>query len=301
MSCTTCIYNSRTALRRVFLASQLETSSSPQLRPLLAPFLPSPYRQCTISDRRFFTGIRRTELPPRGGAPAPRPQINPRDPVTQPSVQAPTHDSRSVKAHQPKGTKSKSSSSSLPRDEAIKKVSDYIVLRREDGLLTEPRPLSSVLMEAQIRDQTVVTIVLPRPGQTGGNKYPICVVLDRQSYEVSEVQRLKEESTKERVEKKAKKGTKELEINWAIAPHDLEHKMKRFREFLGKGLRVEMLLLRRPKKKGRVFKQASREEVEDLLNKVREEASQVPGTREFRTPSGIVGEKYQLFYEGPQR
>lgn len=302
MSCASNIYNSRMALRRVFLATPLERSSSSHLlRPLIAPSLRIPYLQCPVTDRRFFNGVRRTGISPSVDTQPPMPPINPRDPITHPSIQAPTHDSRSVRAHQPKGSTSKSPSNSLPRDEAIRQVSDHIVLRREDGRLTEPRPLSSVLTEAHIRDQTVVTIVLPRPGQKAGSQYPICVVLDRQSYEAAEAQRLREEREKKEGEKKAKKGTKELEINWAIAPHDLEHKMKRFREFLEKGLRVEMLLLRKGKRKGKVFRQASEDEADELLNKVREEAGQVPGAREFKAPSGIVGKRYQLFFEGPQQ
>lgn len=297
MSCTGCLNNSRMALRRVFLAATVETSPSSQLRYLLAPSLRSPYQQHTLSNRRFFNGIKRVAHVDARSPPIPKPQINPRDPVLHTSVQAPTHDSRSVKAHKPKGSKT---NPSLPRNEAIADVSDYVVLRREDGHLTEPRPLSNVLTEAQIRDQTVITIVLPRPGQKGGSQYPICVVLDRQAYEESEARRVAEESEREKGESKKKKGTKELEINWAIAPHDLEHKMKRFREFLGKGLRVEMLLLRKSKRKGKVFKQASPDEVEELLKRVREEAAQVPGTKEFKAPSGVVGDKYQLFFEGPQ-
>lgn len=311
MSCASSIYNSRTALRRVFLATPSELSSSSQLRYLLAPSLRTLYLQPPVLDRRFFNGIRRTALPPSPDDPrATRaPPVNPRDPVTHPSVQAPTRDSRSVRAHQPKGSAPKSPpSSSLPRDDAIRQVSDYVVLRREDGHLTEPRPLSSVLTEAHIRDQTVVTIVLPRPGQqqqragaSHRHQHPICVVLDRQAYEEAEAQRAREEREKREGEKKARRGTKELEINWAIAPHDLEHKMKRFKEFLGKGLRVEMLLLRKGKRKGKVFRQATEDEADELLKRVREEAGQVPGAREFKAPSGIVGNRYQLFFEGPQQ
>ncbi|OIW29609.1 hypothetical protein CONLIGDRAFT_643699 [Coniochaeta ligniaria NRRL 30616] len=293
MSCTSCLNSSRTALRRVFLAGTVERPPSTQPRYLLAPSLQQ--QQHTLSNRRFFNNLDTSSRPP---FPRPPQTINPRDPVLHPSAQASTHDSRSVKAHKPKG--SSKGPASLPRDDAIAEVADYVVLRREDGHLTEPRPLSSVLAEAHIRDQTVVTIVLPRAGQKGGSQHPICVVLDREGYEESERRRIAEEGEREKGESKKKKGTKELEINWAIAPHDLEHKMKRFREFLGKGLRVEMLLLRKSKRKGKVFKQASPDEVEELLRRVREEAASVQGAREFKTASGVVGDKYQLFFEGPQ-
>ncbi|KAB5563248.1 hypothetical protein GE09DRAFT_1111591 [Coniochaeta sp. 2T2.1] len=296
MSCTTCLNSSRSALRRVFFPP-LEPSSS-QLRYLL----PSTLNQAaTHSNRRFFNGIKRISTSDFGtpSPPSRPPPINPRDPILHPPLQPPTHDSRRVIAHKPKG--GSAPNTNLPRDEAIASVSDTVVLRREDGHLTEPRPLSSVLTEASIRSQTVVTIVLPRPGQKGGSKHPICVVLDRAAYEESERLRLAQETEKSQSEKKAKRGTKELEINWAIDPHDLEHKLRRFKEFLGKGLRVEMLLLKRGKKKGRVFKQASREEVEDVLARVRAAVEEVQGAREVKTPVGVVGERLQLFFEGAQQ
>ena len=305
MNCPACISSSRTALRRVYLASPIEPSpTSSQLRSLLAPSPPHARRhqwQYTPSTHRLFTGIRRTV--PRGGpdddhppaARPPPPPLNPRDPVTHPSEQGPTRDSRSVRAHKQKGG---GSPPTLPRDEDIRRVSDHVVLRREDGQLTEPRPLSAVLTEAQIRDQTVVTIVVPRPGQTKGSRYPICVVLDRASYEEAEARRAAEERERAVGERRARKGMKELEINWAIDNHDLEHKMRKFREFLGKGLRVDVLLLRRPRKKGR---QATQEEVQETLRKVREVAESVAGTREYKGASGVIGERYQLYFEGPQQ
>lgn len=299
MSCTSCINSSRMALRRVFLAAPLETSSSSHLRHVLAPSVRATSRPFSTTNHRFFTGIRKitNNNTTPGQSPDPRPHYNPRDPVLHTSVQAPTHDSRAVKAHKPKG----GAASALPRDDAIAAVSDYVVLRREDGHLTEPRAVSSVLAEAYIRDQTVVTIVLPRVGQRGGSNLPICVVLDRAAYEESEARRLADEAEKEKGESKKKKGTKELEINWAIAGHDLEHKMKRFKEFLSKGLRVEMLMLKKVKRKGKMFKQASEEEVGETLRKVREACAEVPGAREFKAPSGELGDKYQLFFEGPQK
>ncbi|KAJ9142555.1 hypothetical protein NKR19_g7170 [Coniochaeta hoffmannii] len=296
MNCQACISSSRTALRRVFLASPVEQPATSQLRYLLAPSLHARQWQYTPSTHRLFTGIRRTITRGPDEPPSP-PPLNPRDPVTHPSEQGPTRDSRSVRAHNRKKGAA-AGPPALPRDEEIRRIADHVVLRREDGLLTEPRPLSAVLTEASIRDQTVVTIVVPRPGQTKGSRYPICVVLDRRAYEEGEARRAAEEREKALGERKAKKGMKELEINWAIDKHDLEHKMKKFREFLGKGLRVDVLLLRRPRKKGR---QATEEEVEETLRKVREEAASVAGTREYKGASGVIGERYQLYFEGPQR
>jgi translation initiation factor IF-3 len=147
-----------------------------------------------------------------------------------------------------------------------------------------------------MKDQTLVTLALPSPS----SKYPICIALDRKSYEESERQRLVSEKEKEREEKRRAKGTKELEINWATAPHDLEIKMRRLREFLGKGLRVEVRLVsKRSKKKGK--REATEDEATEVLKAVRKTALEdVVGAREVRPPDGFLLKKYTLFLEGPQ-
>ncbi|RYP73044.1 hypothetical protein DL770_007845 [Monosporascus sp. CRB-9-2] len=90
-------------------------------------------------------------------------------------------------------------------------------------------------------------------------------------------------------------GTKELELNWAIAPHDLAHKLRRLREFLGKGMQVEVMLAR--KRGGRT---AAKDEAEALLARVREAALEgVPGAKEVRKMSGTVGGVVHLYFEGP--
>jgi translation initiation factor IF-3 len=147
-----------------------------------------------------------------------------------------------------------------------------------------------------MKDQTLITLALP----SESSKYPICTVFDRKTYEESERQRIVSEKEKEREEKRRAKGTKELEINWATAPHDLEIKMRRLREFLGKGLRVEVRLLsKKSKKKGK--REATEDEAREVLKAVRKTALEdVVGAREVRPPDGMLLKKYTLFLEGPQ-
>ncbi|OTB07693.1 hypothetical protein M426DRAFT_317599 [Hypoxylon sp. CI-4A] len=88
--------------------------------------------------------------------------------------------------------------------------------------------------------------------------------------------------------------TKELELSWSIAGHDLGHKLRRLRDFLGRGLGVEVILAR--KKGGRV---AAREEAQALLDSIREAVAAVDGAKEVRKMDGNVGGVARLFFEGP--
>ena len=89
-------------------------------------------------------------------------------------------------------------------------------------------------------------------------------------------------------------NTKELELNWAIAPNDLAHKTRRLREFLGKGMQVEVMLANR--RHGRV---AARAESEAVLAAVREAALAVPGAKESKRMDGEVGGVVRVFFDGP--
>lgn len=290
MPCANCLYNSGLALRRVFL----EPAPTSQVNRLLLPSLTT----TTTHQRRLFGGIRRinnqdkeegyeplqTERQNNNFRNHTSPTLNP-NPRTH-TRGAPTS-SPSPPASLPYGR--------LPRDAEIK--SDYVLLRQEDGRLSPPQPLQSVLFETSVRNQTLVTLALPG---SGGSKYPICVALDRASYEEAEREKNRQEKDKAKEERKRAKGTKELEINWATAPHDLEIKMKRLREFLGKGLRVEVKLLsKKSRKTGK--REATKEEATEILRAVRRTAlEEVVGTKEWKPSDGSVGKSYKMFLEGPQ-
>ncbi|KAI1284326.1 hypothetical protein F5Y07DRAFT_721 [Xylaria sp. FL0933] len=89
--------------------------------------------------------------------------------------------------------------------------------------------------------------------------------------------------------------TKTLELNWAIAPHDRAHKMKRLREFLEKGLRVEVMFARK-----RGSRKATAEEEKGLVDTVRMTVDGVPGAGEYKRMDGRVGGVLRMFFEGPK-
>ncbi|KAI8623816.1 hypothetical protein F5Y19DRAFT_347368 [Xylariaceae sp. FL1651] len=93
--------------------------------------------------------------------------------------------------------------------------------------------------------------------------------------------------------KRVGQQTKTLELNWAIAPNDLAHKLRRLDEFLGKGMRVEILFARKKR-----TRKATPEEGEALLARVQEAVAQVPGATEYKQMAGHVGGTVRMFIEG---
>jgi len=125
--------------------------------------------------------------------------------------------------------------------------------------------------------------------ESTGLEFPVCRIVDRQAA-------LEAQRAKEKEERKAKSSTKELEINWATAPHDLGTKARQLKQFLEKGLTVHLLLMRQLKKGKR---QASKEEAEQVLQATREAALSVPGTTETKAMQGKVGEQVRMVFTGP--
>ena len=226
--------------------------------------------------------------------------------------------SRSKKS--PKGRNQQDQSSgkgSLPRDLDI----DYelVYIRGEDGQLSAPQETQRVLSSLNPKTHSLVALALPgrtaakgenEEAEEGGEEdgaeeeasssnssgsssgrstlpYPICRIIDKR---VEKAQALE----KAKAERKKAIATKEVEINWAIAPHDLETKIRRVRDFLGKGLKVELLLLRKPQRSKR---KATLDEAQETLRKVREAIQEIPGAKESKGMQGAVGNHAKLFLE----
>ena len=98
---------------------------------------------------------------------------------------------------------------------------------------------------------------------------------------------IRQKVEKEKVVKKQKKSVKDrapkqMELNWAIGPHDLEIKLGQLESFLEKGKTVEIILAAKRKQR-----KASPEEGEDVLNKLRERLVNVDA-REIKPMDGQV-------------
>ncbi|KAI0167339.1 hypothetical protein BJ166DRAFT_519665 [Pestalotiopsis sp. NC0098] len=113
---------------------------------------------------------------------------------------------------------------------------------------------------------------------------PVCRIVDKQRHKREAEARAKEARKKEL-------NRKELELNWAIAPNDLQHRLKQLRGFLEKGRRVELMVAK--KRGGRV---ATADEARLLMDALSETATEVGATevkREGKFP-GVA----RIIYEG---
>ncbi|KAI0540152.1 hypothetical protein GGR58DRAFT_461768 [Xylaria digitata] len=179
------------------------------------------------------------------------------------------------------------------RDKAI--PFQWVRIADASGTLSEPRRTDSVLAGlAQGYSLVMVAPPPPPPPPTPGAPVviqpsaAICRVID------AAAEKLAAEAAAKELKQMAQQ-TKTLELNWAIAPHDLAHKMKRLEEFLDKGLRVEVMLARK-----RGSRKATAEEGRELVERIQQAADQVHGVTEYKRMDGFVGGVMRMFFEGPK-
>ncbi|GAW19034.1 hypothetical protein ANO14919_085180 [Xylariales sp. No.14919] len=161
--------------------------------------------------------------------------------------------------------------------------------RRDTVLASLPKGHSLVMVA------TGPTPPPPAPGQPPVIQPPtaICRIVDAEA-EQRAARAAAKDAAKEA--KEGKETTKTVELNWATASHDLEHKLKRTTEFLEKGLRVNILLARK-----RGTRKATTAECEDVVEKVWQTIRSIPGVDEYKRADGNVGAVLRLFFEGPKR
>ncbi|EFQ29876.1 translation initiation factor IF-3 [Colletotrichum graminicola] len=177
----------------------------------------------------------------------------------------------------------------LPFDEMIR--DRQILVVDEDNKLTGPHNTSRVLQSLDLDTQSLRMVSRPPPNPTGDQpRYAICRVIDK---------RLEKEREKE--QEKAKKETarrlariKELELNWAIASHDLGHKMRQLKGFLEKGYKVDVIFA---KKRG--SRVATLDEAEALVKAVRDVVAEVRGAKEWKEAEGQPPKVMRLYLEAP--
>lgn len=193
-------------------------------------------------------------------------------------------------------------SSVFPHDEQlINQNFPYVHIVDEAGKLSPPQRVADILTSINRRTQSLQTLALPPPklrsrweqppepiaGDRGGApEIPVCRIVDKKAAR---------EAVKVRSKKQSNPAMtlKTLELNWAIDPHDLEHRLKRMRDFLEKGYRVDVVLVGKRKKR-----KASPEEAAQTLDKIREAIKMVDGAKEWKGMEGKVGAHVMLFIEG---
>lgn len=120
----------------------------------------------------------------------------------------------------------------------------------------------------------------------------MCKIYDKKAArEAEEAKRKASKGTK------AKRQTKQLELNWSVSEYDLGHRMARLKEFLQKGWKVEIVFGSKRKSGWNRKREVSPEEADLLLEKIRKVVGEVEGALE-KQMGGEVGKEAMLFFEG---
>ena len=180
-----------------------------------------------------------------------------------------------------------------PLDEEIKSR----MVRVKDpgtGQMGEPVPLRQALSRLNRRDFFLVqaNAEVDDPSGHGGSVMAICKIMERGA--VYEEARSKQAKQSRGVETRESKGTpKGVEVHWKEDPHSLQLKVKRLEAFLREGKKVQVTLKHKKKHRGH-FPQ---EESEKVLRIVREAADGIPGVKETKAMTGLLGVHVVLFFE----
>ncbi|KAL2151965.1 hypothetical protein VTH82DRAFT_5149 [Thermothelomyces myriococcoides] len=254
-----CLFNSAIAIRKIFISNVASLEARGQLQRLLLPGIAVPFESASLSSlsQRAFSTNQIVRLRYNKDRPG--------------NGEAPSNNDRRM------------------RDYGI--VFPWIQLRQEDGRLTEPQRTNDILKRLDLDRESLVLLAMPRADEEDkGPEYPICRIIDRQA-------ELAARAEKEALKKKMSKVvSKELEINWATAPHDLGIKMTQLRKFLNKGYLVRVTMMH-PKKKDK--RRASLDEAREVLKTVESTIAEVPGAKETKRREGSVGETLALVVQAP--
>lgn len=156
--------------------------------------------------------------------------------------------------------KSTTPASTLIKDETIR--SPWVQLVNE-GNLEDPKRLSDVLHSF---DRNKFFCLQVAPG-SGPSQPPICKILNKKEYKENE-------KAKAKAAKSAAQSTKQVELNWAIDAHDLQHRLKQLANFLDKGRKVEVILTRKKHKRS-----ATVEEIKNVMQTVMDTVREAGATQ----------------------
>ncbi|KAL8817022.1 MAG: hypothetical protein Q9223_004073 [Gallowayella weberi] len=185
------------------------------------------------------------------------------------------------------------------RDEGIRAREIQVVA--SDNTLQPPTTLRDSLASIDRQTHFIIQVgekIHPRftdapaseKGQTDQRpKIPVCKIVDKRSQRQAAIDRAKPK-------KSSTIPTKELECNWNIGPHDLDHRLKRMREFLSEGKRVEVVFGK--KRKGwKNKKEVTEDHASGLVRFIRDQAAQVEGSKEWKVMEGRAGKELRMYFE----
>ncbi|MCJ1483457.1 hypothetical protein MMC06_003624 [Schaereria dolodes] len=176
------------------------------------------------------------------------------------------------------------------RDEAIRSPLIHLVDPTTSSLLP-PTSLTSTLATLD-RTKDFLIQVDTRPDSS----LPICKIVSKRTHRAFLTERSKAQRAAAKASSSGGAGVKQIELGWAVSPHDLGHRMKQVEGFLARGRKVEVLIAQ--KKEGR---SASLQEAQGVVRGVRERVEMVGGAREWKEMKGVVGMRCTMYFQGGEK
>ncbi|QIW94983.1 hypothetical protein AMS68_000501 [Peltaster fructicola] len=165
-----------------------------------------------------------------------------------------------------------------------------ILVDQETGKLQPPVDKRGVLMNLDLNTHRLVQV------EAGNAKTPdrlaICKIIDKKAQ--INARRERKEANKDATKARAMAiSLKTIELNWAIDPNDLGHRLDKFRSFLQEGRKVDVVLA--PKKRGRL---ASPEECRNVISRIQDVVKDTKGATASKPMEGKIGGVAMFSYQG---
>lgn len=180
----------------------------------------------------------------------------------------------------------------LPRDDEIQEPFVHIFQRFDENgrpVLSHQQRTKNVLAELDLKTHSLQVVEINLPEETQLT-WPICKIINKRE----ENERQRREKEKEKKKKALTLKEKTLELNWALAPHDQEHKLKTMQKFLAKGNKVQVVLMKKKNGKAR----ATQQDAQALVDKIVAAANEVKGTIEYKKREGSLMGIMKLNFQG---
>ncbi|EER24859.1 translation initiation factor IF-3, putative [Coccidioides posadasii C735 delta SOWgp] len=163
-----------------------------------------------------------------------------------------------------------------PRDEAIRHQRVHIV--EEDGSIGPAIPLRQVLGRFDRTEYSLVELISPSE-----NYGSICKIMSKRTLREQEYARSRTSKPK---------PAKQIELNWAIDPNDLENRLNQMESFIAKGKKVELILTSKARKR-----KATEPEAQKTLAAVKEKIQEIGAIQSKKMQGRLLGH-VQFFLEG---
>lgn len=290
-----CVFNPATALRRVFMPSNVGSAHSLHLTRIFVPALLAlpPQARAYWAGRdhhgKKATPLRHSALFDRESHAPRTPPPGARDSLTARRAARASQQQKQKKEEDVPAARVKVKLGRMPRDEEISWPYVRVKTPGADGhsSIDTPRPIKEVLAELDRKTTYLEAVVVPNPEDKNSPRWPICKIVNKME------ELAKQKDIKERKKKGAVKE-KEVELNWTLAPHDLDHKLKTLQKFLAKGYKVQVLL----QKKVRGKATAKEADAKAIIERVEKAITEVKGAKEWKGREGQILGSYRIFLHG---